>query len=146
MFSAFFSQPALMFREIEGGPDQVHMTPELFGWLESALRETDKTLYVDGDPVLGRPALEPVIARVIKLYADGWDDINGNQEVDHGDGGAPQECLAARLQQAEQSLTGELGRDAFGLPTPDRDSDCVTELGHAMSLSVFAGDVLFHSP
>jgi hypothetical protein len=146
MFSAFFSQPALMFRELEGGPDQVHMTPELFGWLESSLRETDKTLYVDGDPVLGRPALEPVIARIVKLYLDGWDDINGNMEVDHGDGGAPQECLTARMQQAEQSLTGELGRDQFGLPTPDRDSDCVTELGHAMSLSVFAGEVLFHSP
>jgi hypothetical protein len=147
MITAFFSQPALMFRELEGGPDQVHMTPELFGWLESALRETDKTLYVDGDPILGRPALEPLIARSIKLYLNGWDDINGNQAVDHGgDAGLPQECLPARLQQAEQSLTGELGRDDIGLPTPDRDSDCVTELGHAMSLSVFAGEVYFHSP
>jgi hypothetical protein len=147
MFSAFFSQPALMFRELEGGPDQVHMTAELFGWLESSLRETDKTLYVDGDPVLGRPALQPVIARIVKLYLNGWDDLNGNQTVDHGgDAGLPQECLAARMQQAEQSLTGELGRDDIGLPTPDRDSDCVIELGHAMSLSVFAGEVLFHSP
>ncbi len=146
MFSAFFSQPALMFRELEGGPDQVHMTAELFGWLESSLRETDKSLYVDGDPVLGRPALEPVIARIVKLYLNGWDDLNGNQTVDHGDAGVPQECLTAHLQQAEQSLTGELGHDEFGLPTPDRDNDCVIELGHAMSLSVFAGDVLFHSP
>ena len=121
------------------------MTPERFGWLQSALRETYEVLYVAGDPTLDRAALEDTIARVNKLYLNGWDDLNGNRVVDHGDGGA-NECLAARLQQAEQSLTGELGRDGFGLPTPDRDSDCVIELGHAQTLSVFAGDVHFHSP
>jgi hypothetical protein len=50
------------------------------------------------------------------------------------------------MQLAEQSLTGELGRDDFGLPTADRDRDCVIELGHAQQLSVFAGGVRFHSP
>jgi hypothetical protein len=150
LHSAFYSAAARMFRGQEGGSDEVSMTPERFGWLQSALRETDKTLYVPGDPTLGRPALEDAIARVDKLFMNGWDDLNGNQQVDHGDGG-PDECLGARLQQAEQSLTGELGRNAYGLPVPDRDGDCVLELAHAQgadggSLSVFAGEVHFHSP
>ncbi len=143
--AAFYSAPARMFRGQEGGDDEVLMTPERFGWLQSALRETDKVLHVPGDPVLGRPALEATIARVNTLFMNGWDDLNGNQQVDHGDGG-PDECLGARLQQAEQSLTGELGRDAYGLPIRDRDGDCVPELAHAQSLSVFAGEVHFHSP
>lgn len=145
LFQAFFSAPALMFRGTEGGADDVHMTPERFGWLQSALRETHKVLSLAGDPVLGRPALEITIARVHKLYMNGWDDLNGDQIVDHGDGG-PDECLSARMQQSEASLTGEVGRDAFGLPTADRDGDCVIELGHAQTLSVFAGEVHFHSP
>jgi len=143
--TAFYSAPARMFRGQEGGGDDVLMTPERFGWLQSTLRESDKTLYVPGDPTLGRPALEDAIARVNTLFMNGWDDLNGNQQVDHGDGG-PNECLGARLQQAEQSLTGELGRNAFGLPVADRDGDCVPELAHAQSLSVFAGEVHFHSP
>jgi hypothetical protein len=145
LHDAFYSAPARMFRGVEGGADEVHMTPERFGWLQSALRETHKVLYIPGDPTFARPALEDKIARVNKLYMNGWDDLNGNQVVDHGDGG-PNECLGARLQQAEQSLTGEVGHDAFGLPTADRDSDCVIELGHAQSLSVFASEVFFHSP
>jgi hypothetical protein len=60
--------------------------------------------------------------------------------------GGASECLGARMQMAEQSLTGELGRDIYGLPTPDRDSDCVIELAHAEHASVMAGEVLFHSP
>jgi hypothetical protein len=127
-----------MFREQANGPDQIHMTPERFAWLESALREAYKTLFVPGDPVLDRAVLEDRIERVIKLYADGWDDRNGDQVVD-----SPQECLAGRLQMAEQALTGELGRDGLGRPTADRDGDCVIELAHAQKASVQASLVLF---
>ena len=143
---AFYSAPARMFREEEGGPDDVVMTPELFGWLQSALRETHKVLFVPNDEALGRPPLEDKIARINTLFMNGWDDLNGNQRVDHGADGGVNECLGARLQQAEQSLTGELGLDDYGLSVPDRDQDCVIELGHAQSLSVFAGAVHFHSP
>jgi hypothetical protein len=148
MVSAFFNQPAQMFIQQEGGAVQVIMTPERYGWLQSSMRETYKSLSIAGDPVLDRSVLEPMMARIGKLYLNGWDDLNGDHVVNQ-----PQECLTARMQQAEQSLTGELGRDAYGLPTPDRDGDCVIELGHAGptaalpgSLSVFAGQVLFHSP
>jgi hypothetical protein len=82
--------------------------------------------------------LEDRIERVIKLYLNGWDDLNGNQVIDQ-----PQECLAGRMQMAEQALTGELGRDGLGRPTPDRDGDCVIELAHAQQASMQASEVLF---
>ncbi len=116
------------------------MGSERFAWLQSALRETYKTLYVAGDSVLDRSVLEDRIARVNKLYLNGWDDLNGNKAVD-----APQECLKGRLQMGEQALTGELGRDGLGRPTPDRDGDCVLELAHAGQASVQASDVFFHT-
>jgi hypothetical protein len=114
------------------------MTPERFGWLESALRETYKTLWVPGDPALDRTVLEDRIERILKLYLNGWDDLNGNGVIDK-----PQECLAARAQLGEQALTGELGRNELGRPTADRDGDCVLELSAAQRASVQASEVLF---
>ncbi len=136
--SDFYSAPGRMFRQQALGPDQIHMNPERFAWLESALRETYKTLYVPGDPTLDRSVLEDRIARIIKLYLNGWDDLNGDQVIE-----APSECLQARLQLGEQALTGELGRDGIGRPVGDRDGDCVLELAHARNASVQASDVLF---
>jgi hypothetical protein len=138
--SDFYSAAARMYREEANGPDQIHMNSERFGWLQSSLRETYKTLYVPGDPVLDRTVLEDRIARVNKLYLNGWDDLNGNKVVDQ-----PQECLKGRLQMGEQALTGELGRDGLGRPTPDRDGDCVIELAHAGQASVQASDIFFHT-
>jgi hypothetical protein len=138
LVTSFWSAPALMFRQVAGGPDQIHMSPERFGWLESALRESFKTLYVPGDPVLDRTVLGNLIARSIKLYLNGWDDLNGDQVID-----APTECLQGRLQLGEQALTGELGRDSLGRAVADRDGDCVLELSHAKSASTQASDVLF---
>jgi hypothetical protein len=137
-----------MYRWIAGGPDDIVMTPEVFAWLQSALRETYKSLYVAGDPNLGRDVLADRIARVNKLYLNGWDDLNGNQTVDHGgdDGGLPNECLAAHMQLGEQALTGELGRNDFGQITTDRDQDCVLEIDGAGTGSLLAAQVHFHSP
>ena len=78
---------------------------------------------------------------------NGWDDLrHGNrEESDHGDGG-PNECLEARLQQAEQALTGELGRNAFGLPVRDRDGDCVPRAGACSKPERVRGRSPFSSP
>ena len=155
--TAFWSAPAQMFGYLDGstadGAADVTMTPEIWGWLESALRVMDETLYVNGDPNLGRDVLEPRVARVIKLYLNGWDDMNGNQIVDKDppDGGVS-ECLALHdgglggLQLGEQALTGEVGRDNYGQPTTDRDRDCVLEIDGAHSGSLLAAQVHFHSP
>jgi hypothetical protein len=150
LFSTFWSGPARMFRGMAGGPDEVTMTPERFAWLQQALRETYEALWIPGDPLLDRTALEDVIARVNKLYLNGWDDLNGDQHVDK-----PGECLAARLQLGEESLTGEIGHAQNGFPFsqgPDRDSDCVINTAYSLdggtggTASVLAGEVHFHSP
>ncbi len=141
LLTDFYSAPARMFRGTLGGADDVHMNAEKWGWLESALRETHKTLHVEGDPSLGRDVLEDRIQRAIKLFLNGWDDLNGDGNIDQ-----KTECLAARLQQGEQALTGELGLDDFGLPATDRDKDCVPSIAAAKVGSVLASDVHFHSP
>jgi hypothetical protein len=159
---AFFSTPALMFRGVASGTDDVTMTPSMFAWLQSSLRETYKALYVPGDPLLDRSVLETRIARVNKLYVNGWDDLNGNQSVDY-----PEECLAGRLQLGEQALTGETGRNAEDQLVADRDHDCVLDIAYAFwgdgggggttfypgnvskpggSASTQAAQVHFHSP
>ena len=155
--TAFWSAPAQMFGYLDGstagGTADVTMTPEIWGWLESSLRAMHETLYVNGDPNLGRDVLEPRVARIIKLYLNGWDYMNWNQTVDKvaPDGGMS-ECLALRdggfggLQLGEQALTGELGRDDFGQPTTDRDRDCVLEIDAAPFGSLLAAQVHFHSP
>jgi hypothetical protein len=148
-----------MFRGVAGGADDVMMTPTLFAWLQSSLRETYKALSVPGDPSLDRNVLEDRIARVNKLYVNGWDDLNGNQSVDY-----PEECLGGRLQLAEQALTGELGKSTVGVYVADRDQDCVLNVAFAAwkngqdkffqgvvpptrgSASTAAAQVHFHAP
>ncbi len=144
LLTAFWSDPARMFRATAGGPDDVVMTPERFAWLQQALRESYEALWVPGDPLLDRSVLEDRIARVNKLYLNGWDDLNGDGLVDTNT-----ECLAGRLQLGEQALTGEAGsivNGYVGAPAPDRDSDCVLNISFAKVGSVLAGQVHFHAP
>jgi hypothetical protein len=135
---AFYSAPARMYRGVANGPDDVMMVPQMFAWLQSSLRESYKTIFVPGDPALDRNVLQDRIARVNKLYLNGWDDLNGNQVVDY-----PEECMAGRLQQGEQALTGELGRTPEGVATGDRDSDCVLNIAYAKTASTQASQVYF---
>jgi hypothetical protein len=144
LLTRFWSDPARMFRGQAGGADDVVMTPERFGWLQQALRETYQALWLPQDPALDRSVLEDRIARVNKLYLNGWDDLNGDQKVDK-----PTECLNARLQLGEQALTGEIGTaNQFPKPDnpPDRESDCVWNIAYTKTASVLAGEVHFHAP
>ncbi len=135
------------------------MTPELFGFLQSSLRETYKSMYVPGDPALDRAVLADRIARVNKLFLNGWDDLNGNGTLSVDGGDYPSECILTTdagnsaeagvqggLQQAEQALTGETGINLEGQHVRDCDSDCVPELSHAGHASVMASLIHFHSP
>jgi hypothetical protein len=144
LLTSFWSDPARMFRAQESGPDDVVMTPERFAWLQQALRETYEAIWVPGDPLLDRAVLEDRIARVNKLYLNGWDDLNGDQSIQQ-----PQECLAARMQMGEQALTGEIGTENNGIPQPsqpDHDQDCVLNIAAAKTGSLLASQVHFHSP
>jgi hypothetical protein len=144
LLTTFWSDAARMFRQTAQGADDIVMTPERFGWLQQALRETYKWLWIPGDPLLDRPVLEDRIARVNKLYLNGWDDLNGNQHVDK-----PGECLNARMQLGEQALTGEIAGDSNGhaiLLGSDVDSDCVLNIAYLDAGSVLAGAVHFHAP
>jgi hypothetical protein len=151
LLSAFWSDPARMFRWQASTPDgaaaadDVVMTPERFGWLQQALRETYKTLWIPGDPLLDRTSLEDRITRVNKLYLNGWDDLNGDQLVEKDTG----ECLAARMQIGEQALTGEVAVISNGnaiTSGPDRERDCVINIAYMDAGSVLAGAVHFHAP
>ena len=148
LLTTFYSAPARMYRWTAAGADDIVMTPEIFGWLQSSLREAYKSLYVVGDPNLDRSVLADRIARVNKLFLNGWDDLNGNQTVDQGDpeAGVATECLGARLQLGEKALTGELGRNLYGQATVDRDSDCVLEIDGSGTGSVLASQVHFFAP
>jgi hypothetical protein len=144
LLTTFWSSAGRMFRAEAGGADDIVMTPERFAWLQQALRETYEALWIPGDPLLDRGALEDVVARVNTLYLNGWDDLNGDKVVD------PQsECLSGRLQLGEQALTGEIGTSNNGLlqmSAPDRDNDCVLNIAAAGVASVLAGQVHFHAP
>jgi hypothetical protein len=144
LLTAFWSTPARMFRQTPTGADDIVMTPERFAWLQQALRETYEALWIPGDPLLDRSALETTIARVNKLYLNGWDDLNGNQRVDK-----PAECLGARLQMGEQALTGEVGTTSNGVDNSggaDREGDCVLNIAYTGMGSLLASQVHFHSP
>ena len=138
--STFYSAGPALYRGVDGGADGITVSPETFGWLQSALRETYKVLSVAGDPALDRIFIEPRIVRVNKLFLNGWDDRNRDRKVD-----VKTECLAGRLQLAEQALTGELGKEKDA-DTSDRDSDCVPEVDDAASLATLAASVKFHAP
>ena len=70
-----------MFRADPSGADDIVMTPERFGWLQQALREMYEAALGPGQSA-ARPqrARGPIIARVNKLYLNGWDDLNGDQD------------------------------------------------------------------
>jgi hypothetical protein len=141
---AFWSDAGFMFRGVAGGADTVDLTPERFAWLQQGLRETYKSLWVQADPLLDRGVLEARIARVNKLYLNGWDDLNGDQSVQK-----PTECLGARLQMGEQALTGELGMNNNGFlesSVDDRDGDCVRNIAAVGAASLLASEVRFHAP
>jgi hypothetical protein len=148
LFTAFWSDPARMFRGVAGGADDVVMTPERFAWLQQALREIYEAIWVPGDPYLDRAALETTIARVNKLYLNGWDDLNGNQTVDKPtEGGVSPECLEARMQLGEQALTGEVASVSNGnivTSGQDREGDCVLNIAFTGKASVL-GTVHFHT-
>jgi hypothetical protein len=82
---------------------------------------------------------------------NGWDDRDRDKQVDW-----PGECTdvvaglpRGGLEMAERTLTGEIGRlndegsGSGGVPTSDRDQDCVPEIDDAHLPAALADSVTF---
>ena len=73
------------------------------------------------------------LTRSYKLILNGWDDRNQDGHIQY-----PEECLGAGLEMGERALTGELGHPLDG---PDRDSDCVQQIGYVGLPAALGGEL-----
>lgn len=139
--SRFHMAALATYRTTLGADDAFTWTPERFAAVQSALSR----MYVlvasrpGGDSL--RAPIESRLARLNKLVLNGWDDVNGNGQVDYpGECVKPPAGLASGLMLAERALTGELGIDQGAL-TSDRDRDCVLEVDDAKRASVLGSSI-----
>jgi hypothetical protein len=129
------------YRTTLGVDDALTWTPERFAAVQSALSR----MYVlvasrpGGDSL--RAPIESRLSRLNKLILNGWDDENGNGQVDYpGECIKPQAGLSSGLMLAERALTGELGIDQGSL-TSDRDRDCVLEIDDAKRAAILGSSI-----
>ena len=78
---------------------------------------------------------------------NGWDDQNGDGQVDY-----PRECARVEgglprggLMLAERALTGELGSQEGAL-TADRDRDCVPQISDVGLPAMLAAEIRLDRP
>jgi hypothetical protein len=134
--------------------DEVEFTPLRFALLQSTLRDMYELVATRPGGESLEPVLEDRIARLNKLVLNGWDDRDGDRQVNW-----PVECVnvdvnglpRGGLQMAERALTGELGiyqEQVVPGKTPtytsDRESDCVPEIDDAQLPASLADSVTFH--
>nr|HEX4315101.1 hypothetical protein [Kofleriaceae bacterium] len=155
MDATFFDSEARIYGETAAPVTDIEMTPLRFALLQSALRDMYELVASRPGGEALEPVLEERVARVNKLFLNGWDDRDGNRLVDW-----PAECVnvdAATslphggLQMAERTLTGEIGslQESLGsgqtrTATSDREQDCVPEIDDAHLPSALADSVTFH--
>jgi hypothetical protein len=108
------------FRTQAGSDNVMQYTPIRFGLLTGALRQYFKLVASEPSRQAEGNQLLAELKRMHKLVLNGWNDANRDDTI-----AFPEECLAARLELAERTLTGELGNPDGG---GDRDRDCVNEL------------------
>jgi hypothetical protein len=130
----FWMSDVRTFRTVAGVDDKIVWNPIRFGTLSGALRQLWK-LWA------GRPGRERMAAellerwkRTFKLVGNGWDDANADDQL-----AWPDECTGAGLQMGERALTGELSHRLDG---PDRDHDCVQEIGAVKLPSALAAEIV----
>ncbi len=130
----FWMRDVRAFRTTAGVSDTLTWSPLVFGTIQGALRQYWKIVgRRPGNEQLAAEILERV-QRTNKLVLNGWDDANADNKLQY-----PQECTGAGLQMAERALTGELSHPADG---PDRDHDCVKEIGAAKLPAALAGQIV----
>ena len=153
MQATFYDAGARIYGATPAPVTEIEMTPLRFALLQSSLRDMYELVATRPGGEALEPELEELVARVNKLFLNGWDDRNGNRLVDW-----PSECVNVReelprggLQMAERTLTGEIGSLQEALmpgmtrtPTSDREQDCVPEIDDAHLPAALADSVTFH--
>ena len=148
--SVFYDPVARMYTPSPAPMTDVEYTPLRFALLQSSLRDVYELVAAQPGGESLEPLLEDRIARLDKLVLNGWDDRNGDKEIEW-----PDECVdvidglpRGGLQMAERALTGELGRlkneGGGGPPTSDREHDCVPEIDDAHLPAALADSIAFH--
>jgi hypothetical protein len=150
--STFWDPVARLYRPVAGDTsDTVTYTPVRFALVQAMLRDVyELVASKDGRDALASEVLARV-ARMNKLVLNGWDDRNGNQQVDW-----PGECIQVvdglprgALQMGERTLSGETGSttDTFDagsrVAATDREPDCVPEISAAKLPSALADSITF---
>jgi len=155
------SVPALATSRASAGDTsaQVTFTARRFGILQGALRDTYELIAVLPGQQAMQALVEDRVARLNKLVLDGWDDRDGDGDIEW-----PAECARVTpgpdgkplgrggLQMAERVLTGESGSlldnpDAGDggarVITTDRQHNCVPEVSAAGLPAALADSITF---
>jgi hypothetical protein len=155
--SSFYDERARVYRPRSGDrADTITFGPRRFGLLQGALRDTyELVAALPGNESL-RPLIEDRVGRLNKLVLNGWDDRDGDQQIEW-----PDECAhvgtgpdgkplgLGALQMGERTLTGEsgsLGTSRSTEPriiTTDREHDCVPEISAVGLPAALADSVTF---
>jgi hypothetical protein len=151
--ATFYDATAHIYGASAAPVDEVEFTPLRFALLQSTLRDMYELVATRPGGESLEPVLEDRIARLDKLVLNGWDDRDGDRQVNW-----PAECVnvdgnglpRGGLQMAERALTGELGIYEEQLVpgktptyTSDRESDCVPEIDDAQLPAALADSVTF---
>jgi hypothetical protein len=165
MDAVFFDAAGQIYVTSPAPQATVAFTPARFALLEGALREIIEVAGAQSGQQAVAALAQSRITRVIKLVLDGWDDFDGNQVVDYAT-----ECVApgtttgsdggtlllghGGLQMAERARSGELGSacssvnppvcltgTAMRAYSPDREQDCVPEIGAVGLPSALASSI-----
>src|SRR6185437_3677759 len=156
--ATFYDPSARIYRPTVGDHSlQITFTPRRFGILQGALRDTFELIAAlsGQDPLAA--LIEDRVGRLDKLVLNGWDDRDGDQQVEWpsecaqlGTGPDGQPLGLGALQMAERTISGETGSlapftaDAGDrVITTDREHDCVPEISAAKLPSALANSVTF---
>ena len=152
--ATFWDPAARLYRPVGGDTSStVVYNPMRFALVQAMLRDVYELIAsAAGEETLAAQVLGRV-ARMNKLVLNGWDDRNGDGNVDW-----PGECVQGLdangtplggLQMAERTLSGETGStaDVFDagprVATVDREHDCVPEISAAELPAALADSITF---
>jgi hypothetical protein len=132
----FWMDDVRAFRTTAGISDVMTWTPLQYGPLSGALRQYWKLVARRAGQEQEAAELLARWKRTFTLVVNGWDDANADDHVQY-----PDECTGAGLEMGERALTGELSHSSDG---PDRDHDCVKEIGAVQLPAALAAQIVIN--